>query len=229
MDDENFVELFRKDCEYYDKDRKEINSILSLVDFEPNDTLIDIGAGIGRLAIPLSKHLKVTAIDSNESLLSEIKEEDIEKINSRIENFSPEEKFDYALIAWPQFENQDEILRHIKNNILKENGKLIVIKSINHDLKRLAKILFPKIFNGLEDFLSVLNKSFNIDKEETIETQWIYPSEEAFNLTIFGIEAFFDQSITSEQEKVIRDFIKEREREGKVYMDAELKVLILTN
>lgn len=77
MEDKEVIELFTKDAEYYDKERKELAAILNLIDINSAKTLIDIGAGNGRLAIPLSQHLNVTAIDTNKTLIDLINEKNI--------------------------------------------------------------------------------------------------------------------------------------------------------
>lgn len=227
MKDEEFVYLFKKDCEYYDKEQKELKAILSLVDFKKSDKLIDIGAGIGRLAIPLSKHLKVTAIDTNKALLDQIKEPTIEVIHGRIEEFYPKKKFDYGLIVWPGFYNHEKILYHTKKNVLKSDGKLIIIKSIEHDLKKITKKLFPEIFGREKGFLKILPDFFKIEKEKIIETEGIYPNfDETLKLILFELEAFYDKKVDEGQIKIIKEFIKEHEKSGKVYLNAKLEVLL---
>lgn len=227
MDSKDFVELFVKDCDYYDKDNIELNTVLSLIDFKPDETLIDIGAGIGRLAIPLSKHLKVTAIDTNKALINQITKPDIRVIHGKIEEFNPKEKYDYGLIVWPGFHNYREILNHIQEKVLKKNGKLIIIKSKEHDLKRITKKLYPDIFGQRKRIFEVLRDFFEIEKKKIIKTRWIYPNfEEALKLIIFELEAFYEKNINDEQKKVVEHFIREHEKEGKIYMGAILTVLV---
>lgn len=123
MDKKEFIECFKQDCAYYDLEQKELNIILSLVEFKPGERLIDIGAGLGRLAILLSRYVKVTAVDTDKILLNEI-DSKIEVINMKIEKYFPEKRFDYALIAWPQCENYELIFDHIKNKVFKRQWKI---------------------------------------------------------------------------------------------------------
>jgi len=227
MDDEDFVELFVKDCKYYDKTNVELNTILSLVTFKSNDTIIDIGAGIGRLAIPLSKHIKVTAIDTNKALLSHIKEPNTRIINGKIEKLNPIDKFDYDLIAWPGFNNYEEVLAHIKEKILKKTGKLIIVKSKQHDLKSITQKLFPELFGKEKGLLEVLPNFFEIEAEKIVWTEWVYPSfDEALRLIIFELEAFYGKTISKSQKPIVEHFIMEHEKEGKIHLSANLNVII---
>lgn len=227
MKDKEFVCLFKKDCEYYDKKQKELKTILSLVDFKKSDRLVDIGAGIGRLAIPLSKHLKITAIDTNKILLDQIKNSNIEVIHGKIEEYYSKEKFDYALIAWPSTLNYAEVFEHVRRNVLKEDGKLLIIKSLEHDLKKITKKIFPEIFGNQKGSLEVLPYFFRIEKEKIIETEWVYPnSDEALRLILFELDAFYNKKVNNEQIEIIREFIREHEKFEKVYLNAKLKVLL---
>ena len=171
MEDKESIELFTKDAEYYDKDKKELTAILTLVNLNPDERLIDIGAGIGRLAIPLSRHLKVTAIDTNKTLIDLINETSIQTINGKIEELYPADKYDYGLIVWAGFSNYRQILNHVRKHILKEDGKLIIIKSTEHDLKRIAMKLYPELFGKEQGFLEVLPEYFKVDKEKRITTE----------------------------------------------------------
>ena len=64
----NYLKSFIEDCKYYDKENKELNSIIKYANIK-NKTILDIGTGIGRLSFPLSKYAKeVTALDSDKRL-----------------------------------------------------------------------------------------------------------------------------------------------------------------
>lgn len=227
MGKEDFVSLFKKDFQYYDQEQKEFRAVTSLITLNRNKRLLDIGAGIGRFAIPLSKYIRVTAIDINEHLLKEIKNKNIERVKEDIKNYRPGEKFDYVLIVWPQFENYDEVFKNIKENILKRNGKLIVLKSSEHSLRKITKIFFPELFNSKNPkFLKILQKHFKIEEQNMIETQWIFPNTQtAFNLLLFEIAIFYKRKLNEEQKQILRNFIQKHERGEEVYLKAKVRVL----
>lgn len=227
MKSEDFVYFFKKDCEYYDPANKELKAILSLTKFKQGRTLLDIGAGTGRLAVPLSEFLKVTAIDPNALLLEEIQAPAIKIIKKKVEEYHPKKKFDYALIAWPEFENYVPIFVHIKKNILKRDGKLILVKSSNHDLKEITKTLFPETFGKQKGIFSILKDFFKIEKERIIETEYIFPTrQEAKQNLLFGMEAFYGKKVKPEQEHVLDEFIKKHERSGRIYLKAKVRIVL---
>lgn len=175
----------------------------------------------------VSYAIGVTAIDTNKVLLDQIKDSNVEVIYGKIEEFNPKEKFDYGLIVWPGFHNYEEIFSYVKDKVLKEGGKLIVIKSKEHDLKRITKKLFPEIFGKQKKFLEVLLDFFEIEKEKIIETEWIYPNfDEALKLMIFELEAFYGKTLIEKQKRIVGEFINEHEKNGKIHMNATLKVLL---
>lgn len=227
MKNKNFAQLFKEDYSCYDLEKNELNKILSLTNLKPEQTLVDIGAGTGRLSIPLSRYVKVTSIEPNKELLNEIKKEDIVNVNANIEEFFPIEKFDFALIAWPQFAEYDFIFKHIKDSVLKESGRLIVVKSKQHSLREITKKLFPELFEDSKKILDVLPEYFDIDKEEIAETKHTYPSiKKAFELMRFEIGGFYGKKINEEQETILLEFIKEYEISGKVIMNSLLNILL---
>lgn len=68
------------------KERTEME--ISKIELNPEYTVLDIGAGTGRLAIPIAKTVKmVTAIDPSKGMLSYLREnmekEGVENITSR--------------------------------------------------------------------------------------------------------------------------------------------------
>ncbi|MBW3003570.1 methyltransferase domain-containing protein [Candidatus Woesearchaeota archaeon] len=220
------VVLFKKDCEYYDKEQNELKAMLSVVDFKKTDRLADLGAGIGRLAIPLSKYVKVVALDSNKQLLNEIKDTNIEKINKKIEDYFPDEKFDYALIAWPQFENVDRILKHVKKDVLKSSGKLIIVKVFESDLRYLVKELFPKRLEK-KGFLKILGGHFKVIKEKKFETLYEYPDlNTGVKMVIFDFESFWDSKAGEKQKSFVVDFLKRKVLDSRVVLKAKMKVLL---
>lgn len=226
-DEQKFANKFKRDYSYYDVENVELKKILSLVDLKNGQKLIDLGAGVGRLSVPLSKHVVVTAIDSNRDLLNLIDNTNIRKVNEKIENFFPQEKFDFALMAWPQFSNHEEVLKHLNENILKENGRLIVIKSDNHSLKEIARKLFPDFISARNEFLQAISKYFQIVHDEVIETNHTYPDiETALELFRFELATFYQKEITANHEETFCSFVKERERQGQVVMNAQLRIML---
>lgn len=228
MENKKYVGLFKKDCKFYDKDNKELKAILSLIKQDKNKTLIDIGAGIGRLSIPLSKYFKVTAIDNNKYLLNTIKNKDIIKINKKIENYYPKEKFDYALIAW--FDSNERRLRHIKKYVVKEKGKIVLVKPIENEYRNLAKKLFKGRYKAQPRILQLFSRHFNLQRQQLVETAYVFSDfKTALNITIFEFFAFWNKKVNKKHLRTIKSFLGARTRKGKVYIKTKLKVILYTN
>lgn len=227
MKDEDYIELFAQICGGYDKKGLELNTLLSLVNFKPCERLIDIGAGVGRLAIPISKYINVTAIDTNKILLDQIRDPNIEVVNMGIEDFYPEQKYDYGLLVWPSADDYKILFKNVIENVLKSDGRLLVIKSTDHDLRRLTKQFFPEIFEKGKNLLKILPDFFKIEKERIIETEHEYLSlDEALRLIRFAEEAYYGKKLNLEQTEGVKEFLNERERDGKIYIHSTLKVSV---
>ena len=170
MKKKELLKIFDKNLQYYDRTYRELKAILEFIEFQKNQELIDVGAGIGRLSVPISFRLNVLALEPNKNLADKINEHNIEVITKKIENFFPSEKFDYALFAWPGLLNYGEVFKHIRKEILNANGRLIVIKPIEHSLKQIACALSPQDFDAGGQFFEVLSDFFIIEKEKEFKT-----------------------------------------------------------
>lgn len=115
----------------------------------------------------------------------------------------------------------------LKIKFLKDNGKLIILKSRQHSLREITKQLFPELFISGKGFLEILPEYFSMEKEEIIETQQVYPNEDtAFKLMKFGIEAFYGKKLNKEQGVLLLRFLREKEKSGKICLTAIVKVIL---
>lgn len=227
MNNLEFAKAFKEDNGYYDLQREELRTILSLVDLKAGQRLIDLGTGVGRLALPLSDYVKVTALDCNQELLNQIPNGRIEKVCTKIEDYQPSKKFDFGLIAWPGFEDYREIFKHIKNQILTDEGRLIILKSKQHSLREIVNILFPELFGIGKGFLEVLPDYFDIEQEKSITTVHAYPDlETSLRLVKFDIATFYKRKLDGQQQQILLDFLRKRETHGEVHLRAKVKVLL---
>ncbi|SOJ57375.1 hypothetical protein MSIMFB_04854 [Mycobacterium simulans] len=96
---------------------------------EPNCYLLDLGAGIGRLANPLAElGYQVTAVDDSAELLAEIRH--ARRVCARIEELRLPEKFDAVLLAsslinYPGNDLRRGVLATVAHH-LKPTGKAII-------------------------------------------------------------------------------------------------------
>jgi SAM-dependent methyltransferase len=105
---------------------------------------LDIGCGSGERVTYASEHgcERSVGVDKFDFAKSKSKQE-IEIINSEILDYKPKTKFQVASLfhVLEHLENPQEILAHIRNNILSTNGHLIIQVPNYSSLER-------KIFNG---------------------------------------------------------------------------------
>ena len=124
--------------------KKEYEELFNFYDIKTEKmSLLEIGAGHGRLTIIYEKLFKkILAIDSEKSLIDlfnkKIKEKNLIKIKTKetsIENFESEEKFDLIIFSqsflW--IDNKEECLSKVKDLLnfksdLKSNGYLLVVE-----------------------------------------------------------------------------------------------------
>ncbi|WP_239657402.1 class I SAM-dependent methyltransferase [Mycobacterium riyadhense] len=96
---------------------------------EPKCCLLDLGAGVGRLANPLAKlGYQVTAVDDSADLLAEIPH--ARRVCARIEKLRLPEKFDAVLLAsslinYPGVELRRGVLATVAHH-LKPTGKAVI-------------------------------------------------------------------------------------------------------
>jgi cyclopropane fatty-acyl-phospholipid synthase-like methyltransferase len=224
LTDKLFVKAFREDAKYYQTE-KEVKAIISL-GLKQESTLVDIGAGIGRLSIPLSKYFRVTAIDSDRRLMKEMHNHRIDKEARDILKYFPLKKFDHALLAWPNFSNETvakKIFLHIKKSILKFNGKLILIVAIT-DEDNSEKNKSPKLVDLYEGWLK---KGYIKDREVSTETGYEYNNfQSAYHSSKFRNEVFRKKKLSRVELKKLRDnIISNSASNGKIFIPVTVKVL----
>ena len=219
MRNADFVKAYKEDAKYY-KTCEELNAIKSF-DLEKNSSLLDVGAGVGRLSIPLSDFFKVTALDIDSRLLKEIKQRNICKVKGDVLSYNPKDKFSILLLSYPNFgPNVDvtNIVKHFKNSLLRKNGKLILIMGCN----KLGKSKW------LTDYKKMLKPYFKILEEKLVETGYFYKSfETAFKSTKFRDEFFRRKKLTNADLTKLRNSLNKcKDKVGNIYLSAFVKILL---
>ena len=109
---------------------------LAVLPYLNGNSCIDVGTGAGLPGIPLAimrEDMEFTLLDSNskktrfiQQVCVELKINNIEPVQSRIEQFQPENKFD--TVTARAFTAMDNLLR-LTHPLLKGGGKLLAMKS----------------------------------------------------------------------------------------------------
>lgn len=69
-------------------------------------TILDLGAGVGRIADPLAAHHRVVAVDDSRQMLAHVRHADV--VQSRIESLDLDERFGVVLLASHLVNTPDE-------------------------------------------------------------------------------------------------------------------------
>ena len=146
------------DINYYKNQMKKYNSKNVLI----------VGAGTGRVAIPLNEVSNVVALDYDEGRLEVLKEkvETIKTICCDINNFETNEYFDMIIFPYStlQFSNSpkkiDIMLKHLKHCIDDETIILFDIsESFNTKLEKNNEFLFRDYCSKISDVVQVFYNS----------------------------------------------------------------------
>ncbi len=142
------------DIDYYINQIKKYNAKNVLI----------IGAGTGRVAIPLSKYTNITALDFDEERLNLLrkKEKNIEVVCVNFFDYEDQKKYDLIIVPYStlQFDNNKEKLNiffNKLNEIMKKNTLVIfdVSESFNTKNDRNKDFLFKDYCSEVEDEVEV--------------------------------------------------------------------------
>ena len=142
----------------------DINYYLNHIKLYDSKNILVVGAGTGRVAIPLSKIAKVDALDFNNERLKILaqKEPNIDLIHTDFLEFNASKEYDLIIVPYStlQFDNNIEKL----NNFFKKlhaimNEKTIVIfdvsENFNYKPPKDNELLFKKYSDILHDYVEV--------------------------------------------------------------------------
>ena len=115
--------------------KEEVDYIKGLTDEE--DTVLDLGCGYGRLAIPLADHVsKIFAVDFSEEFINYLKSKEIAKIEAHcgdVINFDVGKKFDCIIMSglFPCIDDEQvHKVMEASRKHLNKNGRIIVRASV---------------------------------------------------------------------------------------------------
>ncbi len=138
-----------------------INNAIAAVGIKPGDRVLDLGAGSGRNALLMSRHLdgrgKIVGLEISGEMIANFRihaenEKNVEVLNKRIDQpFDLGEKFDRAFISFVihgfPHPVREDIIRNVRNN-LREGGEFAILdfnEFIVSEMPFWARIPFTKI------------------------------------------------------------------------------------
>ena len=226
----NYLKTFIEDSKYYDPKNIEVKTILKNVNLK-GKTVLDIGAGIGRLSFPLAKYAKkIVVLDQDKRLKSYFKKhkkENIEFVNQKAKEYLKDnEKFDIILLAWPTFDFQ--FLDLIKNAMHKSSIFVFITCDNNSDYETIINKLdtgkgFDHDISNKQKFMEILPKKFNILIKEKIKTEYIYPNEkEAFRIIKSSMTLWFDTKFNKKVDEKLLGIINNHKKGNKIKFGEEI-------
>ena len=236
MKPKEFLKAFVEDCRYYDLEKKEIKVILKNVDVK-DKTILDIGAGIGRLSFPLSRYAKkVIALDGDKRLkdyFKKHKKRNVRFVNQSLEKFlRKNKKFDVILLAWPTI--NFSFIKLVKKAMDKNTKFMFITCDNNSDFETIIDKLdtkkdFDKDIENKKKFIENLLKTFKIILEKKINTNYIYPNEKiAFRVIKNAMRLWFNIKFNKELEKKLIKIIKKHKRSNRILFREKIYFYELT-
>ncbi len=206
--------------------------------FAHNKKIIDVGAGIGRLSLPLSKYAKnIISLDSNNKLKNyykDIKNLKLKFICNNAEKYLKNKTADIFIFAWPPLEKK--LVNTIKKSMHKESKLIVFIPKDNSEYESLVNKIGiinkseSKIYNqNKKHFSNFLEQEFKVIKKQLLKTKYTYKNKiHAFDSIKENIEFWYNIKLTSEQTKKLNDLIN-KHKESKPIFNELVYFYILKN
>jgi len=224
-----YLDMFIK---YYDSKKVEIKTILKNVNLK-NKTILDIGAGIGRLSFPLAKFAKkVIALDKDKKFkeyFKKHKKQNLKFVNIEAEKYlKNKEKFDIILLAWPTFSYK--FVKLVKNAMHKDSLFIFITCDNNSDFETIAdkidvvhKDYFKKDIKNKEKFMKILPKKFKLITKKKLKTNYFYPNKKiAFRILKNSLKMWFNIKLNSKSESNLNKLIDEHKQKNKIIFKGEV-------
>ena len=232
MQQNKFLKVFIEDCKYYDLENKELKAILRYVKAK-NKTILDVGAGIGRLSFPLTKYAKeVVALEKDKRLASyfeKYKNKKVKFVNQSLESYtkkSKRRKFDIILLAWPTI--NFKFINLVKRLMYKNSKFILITCDNNSDFETIIDKLdagkgFEKYIKNKQKFLKNLPKRFKLLFKKKIKTYYSFPNKKiAFRIIKNSMELWFRKRFNKKTNKKLGGIIKKHKKGEKVIFEEEI-------
>jgi len=229
-----FLKAFIDDCKYYDIENIETKTILKNVNLK-GKTILDIGAGIGRLSFLLARYAKeVVALDKDKRFKGYFikhKKKNVKFINQSAEKFlRTNKKFDIILLAWPTFSYK--LINLIKNSMHENSLFIFITCDNNSDYEKIIDKLdnqdFSKDIQNKKRFISLLPKKFKVILKEKINTKYTYPNKTiAFKVIKNSMKLWFNTKFDKEKENKLKNIISKHKQNRKIIFGEKIFFYIL--
>lgn len=224
-----FLDVFIEDCKYYDSKNIEVKTILKYVELK-GKTILDMGAGIGRLSFPLAKYAEeVIALDKDKRFNEYFKKHNrrnVKFVNEKAEKYLEKKKFgkkfDVILLAWPTF--NFKFIDMIKKSMREDSLFIFITCDNNSDFETIVDKLgvvkkgyFNKDISNKTEFIKILLKKFKLLVKKKISTEYVYPNKNiAFRVLKNDMKLFFNIKLNEKAEEKLRELIEKHKMGNKI-------------
>lgn len=221
---------------YYDPKKKELKTIIKNVDIR-NKIVADIGAGYGRLTLPLAKYAKkIVAIEKDKRLTSYLKRkerENIEIITQKAETYLKNKKFDVLLLAWPQISYK--WIETIKKAMNKNSIFIFTTCDNKSEYERIVDKIgivsenrFKKDIKNKQKFIAGLPKKFRLIKKKKISTTMKFPNEKiAAKIIKDGLKLWFKIILNKKAEEKLKNIVNNHRKDKEIIFKEEVYFYLL--
>ncbi|MGD6933864.1 MAG: class I SAM-dependent methyltransferase [Candidatus Bathyarchaeia archaeon] len=213
---------------------------LNRIQIQPQDTLLEVGAGNGRLTVPLAKKAQaVTALEPSKNMLEFLKTNaenagvhNINCINKSLEDFNPEESvgcFDVVVASFSFFMLDMEKALAKMNAFASNRVYLFLSASRWLDEPELQKLVHHESTSFWADYVYVYNVLYDLDITANIDV-WSYTSKQGFNSLDEAVSRFSEiYSIPSIKEDALKAYLQKTlvEDNGKLWFIRNRKAAMI--
>lgn len=196
---------------------KDIDYYIDQINKYNAKNILIVGAGTGRVAVPLSKYANIFALDFDSERLEILKTKD-EKINTfccDFKNFNLSKKFDliifpYSTIQFGGDKNKINILLKKLNNVMSERTICIfdISESFNNKIEKLNEFLFTDFCNEVQDQVEVYysSKKYEDYIEFFIEYKLINTKKSVIENEkyLYYDQQLFEKALTQNKLKILK-------------------------
>ncbi len=213
---------------------------LSRIQLQPDDTVLEVGAGNGRLTIPLAKRVRtVTALEPSKNMLGFLKSnaqnsdvQNIQCINKSLEDLDLEEcacSFDVVIASFSLFMLDMEKALSNMNSLASKRVYLFLSASKWLDDEELQKLVHHESASLWADYVYVYNVLYDLGVTANVDI-WPHISKQGYNSLEEAVSRFSEiYSIPSTKEDALKAYLQRNlvEENGKFWIVRKRKAAMV--